>query len=84
MSEADQISSSWSQSSHEPSVTEVRRAALLAWEDYLTSVKRMVIKNMDLGMEQMQSYAMSLQTNLNTLIKIKQRMSNKTNSIIGR
>ena len=49
VTEAARISSSWLGWSHKPSVTEVRRAALLAWEDYLTSVKCMDIRNMDLS-----------------------------------
>ena len=41
--------SDWSQFSHGPSVLEVRSAALLAWEGYLTSVKYMNIRNMDIS-----------------------------------
>ena len=41
--------SDWSQFSHGPSVSEVRSAALLAWEGYLTSVKYMNIRNMDIS-----------------------------------
>ena len=49
VTEADQISSSWSQESHEPGPAEVRRATLLAWEGYLTSVEFMNIRNMELS-----------------------------------
>ena len=48
-SAADKIQSAWSQGSHEPSVEEVRSAALLAWEGYLTSVKYMDIRNIDIS-----------------------------------
>ena len=48
-SAADKIQSAWSQSSHAPSVEEVRSAALLAWEGYLTSVKNMYINNIDIS-----------------------------------
>ena len=47
--EADRIKAAWSQSSQFPSVAEVRSAALLAQEGYLTSVKRMYIGHMDIS-----------------------------------
>lgn len=48
-SAADKIQSAWSQRSHAPSVEEVRSAALLAWEGYLTSVKNMNITHIDIS-----------------------------------
>ena len=43
------IQAAWSQGLHLPSKTEVERAALLAQEQYLTSVKCMRIENMDIS-----------------------------------
>ena len=47
--EADRIQAAWSRPSHGPRKTEVERAALLAQEQYLTSVKCMRIENMDIS-----------------------------------
>ena len=47
--EADKIQTAWSQYSHVPSVAEMRRAALLAQEEYLVEVKYMNIVNMDIS-----------------------------------
>ena len=47
--EADRIQAAWSQESHVPSKTEVERAALLAQEEYLTSVKYLDIRDMNIS-----------------------------------
>ena len=47
--EADRIQAAWSRPSHGPRKTEVERAALLAQEEYLTSVEYMRIENMDIS-----------------------------------
>ena len=41
--DADKIKSAWSQPTYQPSVDEVKRAALLAWEGYINFVKNMNI-----------------------------------------
>jgi len=46
--EAGKIKDDWRHISHKPEVSEVKKAALLAWEGYLTSVENMIIKNMDI------------------------------------
>ena len=43
--EAAKIQATWSQWSHKPSEAEIKRAALLAWEGYLTSVEYLEIRN---------------------------------------
>ena len=47
--EADAISTAWSKESHRPSAAEVQRAAVLAQEGYLTSVKEMDIRNINIS-----------------------------------
>ena len=67
MTEAAKISSSWSQELHRPSVAEVRRAALLAWEDYLTSLEYMEIEDMeDMGLSDIDSDHMKKLTSIVT------------------
>ena len=46
--EAGKIQAVWSQWSHVPSEAEMKRAALLAWEDHLTSVENMTIENISI------------------------------------
>ena len=46
--EAAEIHADWSQSYHEPSEAEIKRAALLAWEGHLTSVEYMRIWNISI------------------------------------
>ena len=46
---ADAISSAWSKESHRPSAAEVQTAAVLAQEGYLTSVKEMDIRNINIS-----------------------------------
>ena len=46
--EADKIQADWSDQCHTPSEAEVKRAALLAWEGHLTSVKYMIIMNVSI------------------------------------
>ena len=48
MIKADKIKEEWRQITHKPSVPEVKQAAELAWEGYLTSVECMNIGNMDI------------------------------------
>ena len=49
-SEADRIQAAWSQPwGHKARKTEVERAALLAQEEYLTSVKYLDIRDMDIS-----------------------------------
>merc|ERR1712137_214850 len=47
--EAEKIHADWSQSSHTPTIAEVKTAALLAWAGYITSLKKMIMKNMDIS-----------------------------------
>ena len=46
--EADYIQADWSNGLYRPSEAEIERAALLAWEGHLTSVKYMIIKNISI------------------------------------
>jgi len=46
--EADKIKEEWRQITHRPTLSEVKQAALLAWEGYLTSLEFMNIRNMDI------------------------------------
>ena len=46
--EAARIQADWSQEYHVPSEAEMKRAALLAWEGHLTSVKYMRIENISI------------------------------------
>ena len=58
--EAAKIQADWSQSSHEPSEDEIKRAARLAWEGALTSVEYMRIQNLsitDIRRDQMEKLA---------------------------
>ena len=44
---------------------------------------KLVVKNMDKGIEAMYSYAMCLSTNLTTLLNIKKRMTTRTDNVLG-
>ena len=48
-SDAEKIQDVWTNMRHEPSISEVRTAALLAWEGYLTSIKYMSLVNLDIS-----------------------------------
>ena len=48
LDDAVKIRADWSRASHRPRWDEVKRAALLAWEGYLTSVQFMSIENMSI------------------------------------
>jgi len=48
MIEADKIKEEWKLITHKPILSEVKQAALLAWEGYLTSLECMNIRNMDI------------------------------------